>query len=82
MLEWHYESFEKLPILSIRLKGEILTDIQSLRFLVANAPRNDKIQSFHYQSGPRYFFGLILDKLTRKIKEIEQYGKSGFLRDL
>ncbi|MDO8721446.1 MAG: hypothetical protein Q7J31_04370 [Syntrophales bacterium] len=39
------ESFEKLPILSFRLKGEILTYIKSLRFLVANAPRNDKIQS-------------------------------------
>jgi hypothetical protein len=38
------ETFEKLPIVSFRPKGEILNRLKPLRFLVAIAPRNDKIQ--------------------------------------
>jgi hypothetical protein len=39
-----FESFEKLPKLSFRPAGEIFNSAQALRFLVAEAPRNDKIQ--------------------------------------
>jgi len=40
----HLGSFEKVPIMSFRPEGEILNNLKSLRFLIANAPRNDKIQ--------------------------------------
>lgn len=39
-----WKTFEKLPIVSFRPKGEILNRLISLRFLVAIISRNDKIQ--------------------------------------
>ena len=38
------ETFAKLSLFVISTKGRNLNGLESLRFLVANAPRNDKIQ--------------------------------------
>ena len=44
-----YETFAKLSLFVISTEGRNLNALESLRFLVVDTPRNDKIQRSQYQ---------------------------------
>ena len=48
----YLESFAQLPLFVISTKGRNLNRPELLRFLVAYAPRNDKIQRSHLEKIP------------------------------